>query len=999
VSSQERSHPGAEDGVGRRFAFVHAVAAELTGRQIVALSHIPGIRAITPDAPLVAGVADPPVNVVAPAVSGVAQQDQTLSALNGQWTGGVAPYSFAYQWLRCDGTGAACAAIAGATSGTYVATSSDVGSTLAVSVTATDAVAATGSAVSVASAAVQAPPPPPPPPLAPPSNASPPVVSGTATSGQTLSADTGVWSSGGPLTYAWQWQRCSAAGDSCADVAGATGSTYQLTDADVGATVRAVVTATDTTGSASAASLPSAVVAAAPPPPPPPPPVAPVVNVAAPAISGVAQEGSSLTAADGVWSGGVAPLAFAYQWLRCDANGAACAAVAGATSALYPLTSTDVGSTLAVTVTATDSTGVTASATSVVSSAVTALPPPPTPPANVAAPAISGAAQQGVALSAAAGTWSGDAPISYAYAWQRCDATGAACAAIDGATAATYTPTAADVSATLRVAVTATNAAGTASAVSATTTPVLSAPPQNVGAPVLPTSPVEGTALLAPNGSWTSATPAQYTYQWQRCDATGASCTDIAGATSATYAPAAPDVGGTLRVVVTATNAGGSTSATSAATGRVAPQSASGFWSWQLWPYVVHADSLWDAAVNSPVTPAIAVVDSGVDPSLPGLAGAVTQQVTLTTLPQGPAADGFGHGSFVAQVAAGRAPGDAGAAPTANIVSLDVMDDNGMAMTSDVIAAADWIYTHKDADGIRVANFSLLGSSQSSFQYDPLDQALEKLWLSGVVVVTAAGNFAVDGAVSNEPYAPANDPFAIAVGAADAANTLAPADDFAAPWSAYGHTLDGFEKPDVGAPGRYMVEQVPTSSTLYTTRPDRIAAPGELQLSGTSFAAPVVSGIAADLLALHPDWTPDQVKGALMLTAAQTAQSAPFALGVGEVDGSAALAVTDPPNANAALDQFLVPDPAGGPTPVFDAASWGTAAQANASWGTASWGTASWGTASWGTASWGTTYWDSASWGTAAGGTASWGTTAAPTDNAGDDFLPGGAYWMRWPSG
>ena len=176
--------------------------------------------------------------------------------------------------------------------------------------------------------------------------------------------------------------------------------------------------------------------------------------------------------------------------------------------------------------------------------------------------------------------------------------------------------------------------------------------------------------------------------------------------------------------------------------------------------------------------------------------------MTLTSLPQRATDDGYGHGSFVAQVAAERARGAAGAAPTAPIVSLDVMNDNGMAMTSDVIAAADWIYLHKSDRNIRVANFSLIGGSPSSVMFDPLDRALERLWLSGVVVVTAAGNFAVDGQHRKSPYGPANDPFLITVGAADTNDTLTTADDYAAPWSAYGHTADGFAKPELGAPGR-----------------------------------------------------------------------------------------------------------------------------------------------------------------------------------------------------
>ena len=520
-----------------------------------------------------------------------------------------------------------------------------------------------------------------------------------------------------------------------------------------------------------------------------------------------------------------------------------------------------------------------------------------------------------------------------------------------------------------------------------------SAPPANTAPPTVQGTPMAGSTLTAAPGTWDSATTPAYTYLWQRCDSTGGSCTET-DASGQAYTATATDAGATLRVVVTAANDGGTTSAASSATERIAPLTPSGFWSWQLGPYAVHADAGWTAiATAAAPTPAIAIVDSGVDATLPGLAGAVAQQVTLTTLPQRDTADGYGHGSFVAQVAAGRAPGEAGAAPTAPIVSIDVMDDQGMALTSDVIAAADWIVAHKDETGIRVANFSLVGSTPSSMRYDPLDRALERLWLSGVVVVTAAGNYGVDGQATDVAFAPANDPFAITVGAGDTGGTVATTDDLAAPWSAYGHTLDGFAKPEVGAPGRYVVASVPTDSTLYATRPDRIVAPGRLQLSGTSFAAPLVAGIAADLLALHPDWTPDEVKGALMLTVgAPSPDAAPFSLGLGEVDTAAALSLTTPPNPNAALEQFVVPDPAGGPTPVFDAASWGTTAQADASWGTASWGTASWGTASWGTASWGTAYWSSASW-----GTASWGTSATAQDNARTDGAPGDTYWMHWP--
>jgi serine protease AprX len=314
---------------------------------------------------------------------------------------------------------------------------------------------------------------------------------------------------------------------------------------------------------------------------------------------------------------------------------------------------------------------------------------------------------------------------------------------------------------------------------------------------------------------------------------------------------------------------------------------------------------------------------------------------------------------MVASIVAGAAPGYAGAAPAANIVAIDVMDDDGTGRMSDVVAAADWILANKDKYGIRVANFSLHGSETASFMYDPLCQAVEKLWLNGVVVVAAAGNYATGGAPSGVLYAPGNDPFVITVGAADIGNALSFSDDFAAPWSAHGYTVDGFAKPDLGAPGRFMNGAVPVGSTMYAERPERIVAPGYMWMSGTSFAAPVVAGAAAQLLALHPTWTPDEVKGALMLTARPVGSG--YALGVGEIRAEAAAAVVSPPNPNLGLSTYVVSDPDSG-TRMFDSASWTSAAKASASWNSASWTSASWTSASWNSASWTSASWTSASW-------------------------------------
>src|ERR671924_2304209 len=139
------------------------------------------------------------------------------------------------------------------------------------------------------------------------------------------------------------------------------------------------------------------------------------------------------------------------------------------------------------------------------------------------------------------------------------------------------------------------------------------------------------------------------------------------------------------------------------------------------------------------------------------------------------------------------------------------MDDTGKAMTRDVIAGADWILANKDKYGIRVANFSLHSAYANSFMYDPLNKAVERLWFAGVVVVAAAGNYGVNGQPSGVPFAPGNDPFVITVGADDVDGSVSTMDDYAAPWSAYGYTLDGFAKPDLAAPGRFIVGPAPAS--------------------------------------------------------------------------------------------------------------------------------------------------------------------------------------------
>src|SRR6185503_2845216 len=124
---------------------------------------------------------------------------------------------------------------------------------------------------------------------------------------------------------------------------------------------------------------------------------------------------------------------------------------------------------------------------------------------------------------------------------------------------------------------------------------------------------------------------------------------------------------------------------------------------------------------------------------------------------------------------------------------------------------------------------------------------------------------------------------------------------------------------------------VPATASLLAQKPDNYVAPGYMRLSGTSFAAPVVAGAAAQILARHPEWTPDKVKGALLATA-RSIGGARGASGFGELNVAAAANVSNPPNPNAGINRFLVSDPAGSSTPVFNEAAWAETARTNAAW-------------------------------------------------------------------
>jgi hypothetical protein len=237
------------------------VAADLTAGRIlvqVTASNASGISQVANSA-TVPLFTDAPANTAAPVLTGpssVVEVGQTINVSQGTWSGG--PTAFAYQWFRCNASGANCAPIPGQTNASYLTVQADQGNTLRALVEATTGgPTAVGRAVTSATAPVGG---------AGPQNTAKPGISGTAQATQVLTASTGTWVSpnGSPITYAYQWQQCNAQGQQCVNIPGATGQTYTVQQSNIGSTLAVVVSATNNQGTQSASSNPTAVVGGVP---------------------------------------------------------------------------------------------------------------------------------------------------------------------------------------------------------------------------------------------------------------------------------------------------------------------------------------------------------------------------------------------------------------------------------------------------------------------------------------------------------------------------------------------------------------------------------------------------------------------------------------------------------------------------------------------------------------------------------------------------------------
>ncbi len=359
-----------------------------------------------------------------------------------------------------------------------------------------------------------------------------------------------------------------------------------------------------------------------------------------------------------------------------------------------------------------------------------------------------------------------------------------------------------------------------------------------------------------------------------------------------------------------------------------------------VYPQEIAADKLWGAGDRGQGI-GVAVVDTGITKS-----DDFGDRVIASVSRDGSTGDAFGHGSHVAGLIGGSGSNSDGAytgvAPKVNLIDVNIGGSTGSATVGDVINGLQWVLDHKDTYNIRVVNLSLRSNTAQSYLTDPLDAAVELLTFRGILVVAAAGN----SGVNTVDYAPGNDPFVLTVGALDDQGTTDYKDDSVPSWSSRGTTQDGFAKPDVSAPGRNLVSVLSQNSYLAQLLPANIVGSKYFRLSGTSMSAGVMSGAAALLFNLHPEWTPGQAKAALVRTSvplpADATTNVPQldrATTANPVDAS----LTIPPN------QLLLT--AAGVSP--QSISWGSVSWGSISWGSISWSSISWGSISWGSVSWG----------------------------------------------
>jgi serine protease AprX len=399
----------------------------------------------------------------------------------------------------------------------------------------------------------------------------------------------------------------------------------------------------------------------------------------------------------------------------------------------------------------------------------------------------------------------------------------------------------------------------------------------------------------------------------------------------------------------------------------------------------------------------VAVIDTGID-DLPDFAGRLIGGVDLSG-GNDPFQDDYGHGTFVAGLIAGDGASSSGQyegeAPGADLVSIKVAGANGVTDLGTLILGLQWAVDNRLTYNIRVLNMSLGFQPFESTVINPLDQAVQAAWNSGIAVVASAGNAGPsDGTI----LSPGDDPLVITVGSLDDMAQPVVANDEMTNFSSVGPTSpDGWVKPDLVTSGRSVVSLAAPGSTIYDENPSARIGSGNFVGSGTSFSTAITSGAAALILAANPSLTPDQVKARLLGTTSPGPVGNPFVDGHGALNVYAAatagsmnlnqsalglppilpgttvsltLAGNSADSWNASLWVGVSP-----PQGSAGGSAWNGSAWIGSAWNGFAWSSRAWNNGGWVSAAWNGRTWDGSAWDGSAWDGSSW-TSAAWNDGA-----------------
>jgi len=322
---------------------------------------------------------------------------------------------------------------------------------------------------------------------------------------------------------------------------------------------------------------------------------------------------------------------------------------------------------------------------------------------------------------------------------------------------------------------------------------------------------------------------------------------------------------------------------------------------------------------------------------------AINPEVTTTD-------DLYGHGTHVAGIINGKGTKEVtGIAHEANLINVKLGDDQGNLSEIDLLLGLQWVYDFKDDYNIKVVNLSVSSDTPGSYIESPLSAAVEQLWLSGVTVVAAAGNDRINP--TDIDYTPANDPYIITVGAVDGKGQEMASESELAEWSKHGITPQGVLKPEITAPGVDIISLLPRrDSLLAIEHPEAVINGNYFQMSGSSMAAPMVSGTIALMLEANPSLTPNDIKSILLGTDVPYKNISDTS---GVINARRAVEIAKDKRKFAELPRYEN--------------TWPLSSYMVDSGTTMDWSKFSWGNAGWEKFSWGNIDWSKFSWGNVAG--------------------------------